>query len=297
MNEKKQSHSCLGKPRLLIIGCGDIGLRLLPFLIEKFRVFALTSQHSRMQELRNLGAIPILANLDQASTIKRLANLAQYYVHLAPPQGDGDCDKRTQNLSTILPDKCRFVYISTTGVYGDCGEIQFNETKPIKPHNQRAIRRVSAETSLRQWAVRSHSSLSILRVPGIYAENRLPIERLKKGTPALLENEDVFSNHIHAEDLAKLIYLSLFRARSNRIYHAVDDSDMKMADYFDLVADRNQLPKPKRLKRDELSLLISPVLLSFMSESRRMMNQRMKQELGMKLKYPTVYDGVPLNVI
>lgn len=288
----KKQFKQIGKPRLLIIGCGDVGMRLLPLLRQHFRIFALTSQAGRCEELRAAGAIPLLGNLDQPHTLARLKGLVDSVVHLAPPPSEGKTDKRTLNLTAILPDKSRLVYISTTGVYGDCAGASFDETRTVKPLNARAQRRVAAENCLRSWARRSHSCLSILRVPGIYAADRLPIERLQKGTPALIEADDVYTNHIHADDLAQLIKLALFRALPNRVYHAVDDSNMKMAAYFDLVADTFALPRPPRLPRADLAQQVSPVLLSFMSESRRMQNQRIKLELGMRLRYASVSDGV-----
>ena len=281
-----------GKPRLLIIGCGDVGMRLLPLLRDRFRVFAVTSQASRRAELRAAGAIPIVADLDQPHTLARLRRLATTLIHLAPPQSHGAIDQRTRNLSAILPDQAIMVYVSTTGVYGDCGGAEFDESRPVNPQNARAIRRVYAERTLRAWARRSNSRLSILRVPGIYAANRLPIERLQKGTPALRAEEDVYTNHIHADDLARIIVLALFRARPNRVYHAVDDSDMKMGEYFDAVARTHQLPKPPRLSRPELEKVVSPTLLSFMSESRRLRNGRMKRELGVRLRYARVQDAL-----
>lgn len=288
----KKNIKQLGKPRLLVVGCGNVGMRVLPLLNRHFRIFALTSQPERHAELRAAGAIPITANLDLPDTLARLARLAPNIVHLAPPRSEGETDTRSRNLIAILPDKSRLVYVSTTGVYGDCAGTLFDETRPVCANNPRAKRRVAAEQLLRAWAVRSQSSLSILRVPGIYAADRLPLERLKKATPALLAEDDVYTNHIHADDLAKLIKLALFRARPNRIYHAVDDSDLKMADYFDLVADHFHLPRAPRLTRAELTKQVSPMLLSFMSESRRLKNDRIKVELGVRLSYPTVAQGV-----
>lgn len=282
----------IGKPRLLIIGCGDVGMRLLPLLREHFRIFAVTSQPARCAELRAAGAVPVVADLDQPHTLRRLSGLAQRILHLAPPRSDGVTDVRSQNLSAILPDKSRLVYVSTTGVYGDCAGAKFDETRTVKPQNARAVRRVAAEQCLRRWAKRSQSTLAILRVPGIYAADRLPVERLQKGTPALNASDDVYTNHIHADDLARLIRLALFRGSPQRVYHAVDDSDIRMGDYFDLVADAFQLPRPPRLPRAELQQQVSPMLLSFMSESRRLDNQRIKNELGARLLYPQVRDGV-----
>jgi len=275
-------------PRLLIVGCGDVGMRLLPLLRPHFRVFATTSQPSRCAELRALGAVPLVADLDQPATLRRLAGLASHIVHLAPPPAEGALDRRTRNLTAILPEHARLVYVSTTGVYGDCGGLLFDESRPVAPSNARAVRRVDAEQVLRGWARRTGGHLSILRVPGIYAADRLPLKRLQAGTPALIEADDVYTNHIHADDLAAIIARALFRGLPNRVYHAVDDSDMKMAAYFDAVADAHQLPRPPRLPRAELRQVVTPALLSFMSESRRLSNGRIKRELGVRLRYATV---------
>lgn len=278
----------IARPRLLLVGCGDVGMRLLPLLRDHFRVFAMTSQPSRIAELRAAGTVPIVANLDRPHTLHRLAGLATTIVHLAPPQSEGKQDCRTRNLTAILPRHGRLVYVSTTGVYGDCGGAVFDETRLVAPVNARAARRVDAEQTLRRWALRAEGQLAILRVPGIYAQDRLPVERLKQGTPALADADDVYTNHIHADDLAHIIKLALFRALPQRVYHTVDDSDLKMAAYFDLVADAFGLPRPPRVARTELARQVSPMLMSFMSESRRLLNHRIKQELGVRLIYPTV---------
>ncbi|MQA37734.1 SDR family oxidoreductase [Rugamonas aquatica] len=276
------------RPRLLILGCGDVGMRLLPLLRKQFRIFAVTSQPSRCAELRALGAVPLVADLDQPATLRRLAGLATYVVHLAPPPAEGVLDSRTRHLTAVLPGHARMVYVSTTGVYGDCGGALFDESRPVAPRNARALRRVDAERVLRGWARRAGAQLSILRVPGIYAGERLPLKRLQAGTPALIEADDVYTNHIHADDLAAIIVRALFRGGANRVYHAVDDSDMKMAAYFDAVADAFELPRPPRLPRAELQQVVTPALLSFMSESRRLSNGRIKRELGVRLRYATV---------
>jgi len=275
-------------PRLLVLGCGDVGMRMLPLLRGRFRIFAVTSQPARCAELRAAGAVPVVANLDQPGALRRLAGLAHYVVHLAPPQTDGLQDRRTRHATAILPERCRVVYVSTTGVYGDCGGALVDESRPAAPRNARAHRRVDAEQVLRAWGQRSGATVAILRAPGIYAGDRLPLQRLRDGTPALAEEDDVHTNHIHADDLARLCVRALFRGRAGRVYHAVDDSDMKMAQYFDAVADAFQLPRPPRLPRAELAKVVSPTLLSFMSESRRLSNTRLKKELGLRLRYPTV---------
>jgi nucleoside-diphosphate-sugar epimerase len=287
---KKLNLRKFNRPRLLIVGCGDVGMRLLPLLTGHFRVFATTSQPARRAELRALGAVPLVADLDRPDTLRRLCGLASTVVHLAPPPADGVLDSRTRNLTAILPEHGRLVYVSTTGVYGDCGGALFDESRPVAPRNPRALRRVDAERVLRRWAGRSGAALAILRVPGIYGADRLPLKRLQQGTPALIDADDVYTNHIHADDLASIIARALFRALPNRIYHAVDDSDMKMAQYFDVVADAFRLPRPPRLPRAELQQVVTPALLSFMSESRRLSNGRIKRELGVRLRYATVAD-------
>ena len=287
---KNKQLNGLGKPRLLIVGCGDVGMRLIPLLRSRFRVFALTSQPERLSELRSAGVIPILGNLDNPQSLYRLKGLADIVVHLAPPPMQGSLDQRTRNLVAILPRHGRLVYVSTTGVYGDCKGAFFDETRPVAPVNARAERRVDAERVLRRWARHHEGKLSILRVPGIYAADRLPLERLRQGTPALLDADDVYTNHIHADDLAQIIALALFRAQPLRVYHTVDDSALKMGDYFDQVATAFKLPRPPRVPRAELSKQVSPMLLSFMSESRRLSNERMKTELGVRLRWPAVSD-------
>ena len=280
------------RPRLLIIGCGDVGIRLLPLVRARFRVFAVTSSPARCAELRAAGAIPIVADLDHPASLKRLAQLAPNVIHLAPPQPDGELDRRTRSLTAILPAGARLVYVSTTGVYGDCQGQLIDETRGVAPHNARAWRRVDAERVLRGWARRAQGRLAIVRAPGIYARERLPLARLAQGTPALAPQDDVYTNHIHADDLAAIVALALFRALPGRIYHAVDDTHMKMGDYFDTVADAFGLARPPRVARAQLAAEVSPIKLSFMAESRRIRNDRIKRELGVRLRYPDVRAAV-----
>jgi nucleoside-diphosphate-sugar epimerase len=275
-----------GRPRLLIVGCGDVGMRLLPLVCARFRVFAVTSSPDRCAQLRAAGAIPIVADLDHPATLRRLANLAPNVIHLAPPQPDGVLDRRTRRLVAILPAGASVVYVSTTGVYGDCQGQLIDETRTVAPHNARARRRVDAERVLRGWARRTGGRLAIVRAPGIYARERLPLVRLSQGTPALLAEDDVYTNHIHADDLANIVALALFRALPGRVYHAVDDTRMKMGDYFDAVADSFGLARPPRVARAQLAAEVSPIKLSFMAESRRMRNERVKRELRVRLRYP-----------
>jgi len=311
----------LGRPRLLIVGCGDVGTRCLRILSARMRVFAVTSQPARQAELRAAGAVPLVADLDRPATLARLRGLATRVLDLAPPPGLGEGDPRTRALlatlrrtawrrartrsgePVILPERGRgrafetalepggrgvFVYASTSGVYGDRGGARLAEFHAVRPQTARARRRVAAERTVRDFGRGGSWRASIVRIPGIYAEDRLPLARLKRGTPALAPQDDVYTSHIHADDLARTMVAALFRGRPQRVVHASDDTELRMADYFDLVADRRGLPRPPRISRQQAREVIEPTLLSFMSESRRLDNRRLKRELRLRLRYPTV---------
>ena len=286
--------------RVLIVGCGDVGMRVARELLPRCRVLALTSQPGRAQVLRQAGLVPLLGNLDQPATLARLAGLATRVVHLAPPPGQGSEDARTRHLLQALSRRGRvrsLVYGSTTGVYGNAGGAHFNETRTVAPATPRAQRRVHAEALVRWWGRRAGVRASILLIPGIYAVDREgghPRDRVLKGSPVLNREDDVFTNHIQADDLARACVAALWRGRPGRVVHACDDQTLLMGDYFDLVADLCGLPRPPRLSRAEATLAMSPMQMSFLSESRRLDNHRLHSELRLKLHCPTVREGLGL---
>jgi nucleoside-diphosphate-sugar epimerase len=289
---------CYNSPvkRLLIVGCGDVAWRALPSLRQRYRVFALLRDVRERARWQNAGASPIIADLDNRSSLARLAGLADLVLHLAPPPDKGPRDPRTQALLAALASgkslPQRLVYVSTSGVYGDCRGALIDETQAPNPLSARGARRVDAERQLRAFGRRTGTIVSILRAPGIYAADRLPVERLQKGLPALQPEDDVFTNHIHADDLARACIAALQRGCPNRVYNASDDSQLRMGEYFDRVADAFGLPHPPRITRAEAERTMSPVQLSFMRESRRLINRRLKKELAVRLVYPTVDDGI-----
>jgi nucleoside-diphosphate-sugar epimerase len=277
--------------RVLIVGCGDIAMRAATLLAGRARLFGLTRRTDDLARLRGHGVIPIVGDLDDLRTLQRLRTLPDAVLHFAPPPAEGRGDPRTGRLVAALSAARRiprrFVYVSTTGVYGDCAGARVAETRPRRAQSPRARRRVDAEDRLRAWAARNGVSLAIVRAPGIYAQTRLPLERIRLGTPVLVPGDDVYTNHIHADDLARVAVAAMFRGLPNRAYHAVDDADMKMGQWFDAVADAHGLARPPRVGWDEAEARIAPALLSFMSESRRLVNTRMKRELRVKLAYAT----------
>lgn len=287
------------RPALLIVGCGDVGLRVARQLAGRWTLRALTSQPGRAAALRELGITPLLGNLDEPATLRRLRALAPRVLHLAPPPGTGESDPRTVALLRALgrgPQVCRqLVYASTSGVYGDAGGARFDETRPCHPANARALRRVAAERAVRQWARHQGVTASILRIPGIYAGDRPgghPRERLARGTPVLRPEDDVYTNHIHADDLARACIAALLRGRPQRVYHACDQTELKMGDYFDLAARLCGLAPPPRISREQARTQLGPLQLSFMGESRRLDNRRLVEELKVKLRHPTVDSGL-----
>jgi nucleoside-diphosphate-sugar epimerase len=285
------------RPTLLIVGCGDVGLRVLRQLRGRLRVLALSSSPARRAPLRAAGAVPLIGNLDQPATLGRLAGLADWVLHLAPPPGEGDRDPRTAALLHALarsPRVRRIVYASTSGVYGDAQGARFDETRALHPATARARRRVDAETRVR-WHGRAFGvTTSVLRVPGIYALDREggdPRERVRRGAPLLAPEHDVHTNHIHADDLARACVAALFRGAPQRLYHASDDSELTMAQHFDAVADAFGLPRAPRLPREALRAAVSELQWSFLSESRRLDNGRLHRELRVRLAYPTPADA------
>ncbi len=337
----------LRRPRVLIVGCGDVGLRCAQRLLARAarpRVIALTTRETRAAQLRDAGLTPIVGDLDAPRSLLRLAGLAPTVLHLAPPPAQGDDDPRTRALIAALgtrkrhvarpaaaaygrlhlgrtaarsapktrpfmrggyakretaivpeafsgagrPVRVRLVYASTTGVYGDCAGAAIDETRPVNPANPRAKRRVAAERRLRRANVRGAVAASIVRIPGIYAFERLPLARIGQGKPALVAQADVYTNHIHADDLADIMLRVATRGRIGRVVHASDDTVLKMGDYFDRVADAFGLPHVPRLTREAAERSLDPATLSFMRESRRLSNARLKRELRVALRYPTV---------
>ena len=288
------------RERVLIVGCGDVGVRVAKHMQGKVKLFALTSQPGRREFLRSHGLTPLQGNLDGAGSLRRLAGLATRIIHLAPPSPDTSGDPRTKNLLRALRLRSRprsSVYGSTSGVYGDCGGDWVAEARPTHADSPRAQRRTHAEAHMRFWGLSSGVRTSILRIPGIYAQDReggTPRARLLKGTPVLQEQDDVYTNHIHADDLARACCLALWRGAPQRVYNVNDDSDMLMGDYFDLAADLYGLPRPTRIAREGAAEQLPLMLLSFMNESRRMVNTRMKRELRLQLQHPTVLSGLAL---
>lgn len=279
--------------RVLIAGYGDIARRVadrLPAHVEARALARRKAVHERV--------LPLIADLDFPDSLARVGGWADAVLHCAPPPSEGQADARTARLlvalerGAILPS--RLVYISTSGVYGDCAGALVDETRSLRPLTARAERRVDAERRLTDWCARQSVALVVLRVPGIYAADRLPLQHLRRGLPVLRDADDIYTNHIHADDLAAIALRSLETDAPEGIYNASDDTQMKMGEWFDLLADRCGLPRPERVSRAEAERRIPAETYSYMCESRRLCNRRLKALLGVKLAYPSVLEGVPV---
>ncbi len=286
------------RPRVLIVGCGDVGLRVAGLLKASSRLMALTSTSQRVETLQRSGITPMLGDLDKPQTLRRLAGVATHVVHMAPPPLEGHTDPRTRALVLALRLRSlpsSMVYGSTTGVYGNCEGEWIDETRRLQPQTARAQRRVNAQDWVNFLGKSGYPRTQVLRIPGIYAMDReggTPRERLLRGTPVLQAHEDVYTNHIHADDLARATVLALWRGRPLRAMNVCDNTDMKMGDYMDSVAKMWNLQAPARISREQAQLQLSPMVMSFLNESRRIRSVRLAQELGLRLLHPTVMDGL-----
>lgn len=297
---------------VFFIGFGDIAKRAVRQLRQKpllnnVSIFALVRQSSTQLQLDFPEVHFVQADLDDPALskhaeLRRLFKVTQLLIYLAPPPATGKTDPRLARILSCYavshPQKQRkIIYISTTGVYGNCFGAWVPETRPLLPQTDRARRRVAAEKTARQYAKRLSVHLNILRVPGIYAADRLPLARLQQQLPVIVDHEDSYTNHIHAEDLARSLFYCAHFGKKGRIYHIADESQLKMGQYFDLIAACHQLPLPPRLSRAAIQQQLSPIQLSFLNESRRIATTRLKKELRIKLLYPTISSESLANML
>ncbi len=270
--------------KLAIVGCGDVGLRLLNRLNGKIKCVVLGRRNGIVNAQHPLTRC-LNIDLDQRKSLARLRGIAPWMIYLAPPPAQGLDDPRVKHCLAAQPSASRCVYVSTTGVYGAAHGAWVTETSPLAPTEARGVRRVAAEKRLKRSAI---AKVSILRAPGIYAEERLPIERIVKGLPTLIAADDVPTNHIHADDLARLCWLGLFRGRNRRAYNAADGQPMMHGEYLQAVARTFGLQAPPRLPKAETKAALSPIAWSMLSGARRVSSQRLLSEWRVALDYPSM---------
>jgi len=246
-------------------------------------------------QLRKIGIEPIALDLDKSMEQLSLEG-AERIFYLAPPPESGIRDTRMSRfLGALRKRRCspRIVYISTTGVYGDCQGAWVDEKQPVKATTDRARRRLDAEHSLLEWGQQNEGEVVILRVAGIYGPGRLPLARLRQGLPMIHESEAPFTNRIHADDLVSVCEAAMAQGTRGEIYNVSDGTPGNMADYFNLVADLAELDRPPVISRAKARKELPASMLSYLQESRRIDNRKMLDELGVILKYPSLREGLP----
>jgi len=284
---------------VLILGCGDIGLRVARAL-QPASITGVVRTEDSARRLASQGIEAVQLDLDAPIPAAALAATGCDLYYFAPPPPRGDGDTRVAGVCRVLAGDnlpARVVYISTSAVYGDCGGAWIDETAPLRPATARGRRRLDAERRWLAWSEQSGVAVVILRVPGIYAHDRLPLQRLREGLPVLAETESPYTNRIHADDLARACIAAMRRGRPGQAYNVSDGHPTTMTDYFNQVADRLGLPHPPVVSRAEAQRVLSPSMLSFLGESKRLRNRLMREQLGVELAYPDLAAGLAAGAL
>lgn len=281
---------------VLIVGCGYLGQRIARREREQGnRVLALVRSAETASALRAQGLEVLQADLDDPATLAGLPAGPAIVYYLAPPPPHGRSDPRIAHFLSAIEAgarPARVVLVSTSGVYGDCHGEWVDESRPPRPEADRAHRRVDAETRLRHWAAACGVPYVILRVPGIYGPGRLPVERLVRGLPVLREAESPWSNRVHVDDLARACLAAARRGAAGAVYNVSDGHPSTMTDYFNRVADAVGLPRPPQITLAEAGTRLSEGMRSYLAESKRLDNRRMREELGVEPEYPDLSQGL-----
>lgn len=279
----------------LITGCGYVGQRLARVLVASgARPVGLVRTASKAEQLGRSGIAPAQANLDEPIEAPPAAAADGEVYYLVPPSPEtDDDDPRLRHFLSACEEAIprRLVYLSTSGVYGDCGGAWTDESRTPAPRTDRARRRLAAENIAREWCTRNGTELVILRVGGIYGPGRLPTERLPL-TTVVCPDEAPWSNRIHADDLASVLKAAAQRGRAGQVYNVADGHPTTMSDYFYRVADAVGLPRPPCVPLAQAADHLSPGMLSFINESRRLDTSLMRRELRVALRYPTLTEGL-----
>ncbi|MGQ0502456.1 MAG: SDR family oxidoreductase [Panacagrimonas sp.] len=279
---------------VLVVGCGDLGRRVATRLIEGGqRVIGVVRTADSADALRACRIEALQIDLDTTPP----PDAAQVY-WFAPPPAQGLGDPRLRAWLAGLPRAARrIVYVSTSGVYGDCGGRWIDEDEPLKPQTDRGRRRLDAEHALRESAAARGNAVVILRVPGIYGPGRLPVGRLRQNLPVVRDTHDEtarrWTNRIHVDDLATAAIAAMQRGVAGAAYNVSDGHPTTMSDYFQRCARLLGFPDPPQVSMEEARQRLSPALMSFMDESKRLINRRMRLELGVALRYPDLAAGLP----
>jgi nucleoside-diphosphate-sugar epimerase len=283
----------------LIVGCGYVGSRLARAESGRRPVLAIVRSGPNATALQAAGINTMRLDLDATEpelqpTLATAASDAAV-VYLVPPPESGTTDPRLEAFLRRLGDEATpsvFVYVSTTGVYGHTGGTVVDEATPVAPGNDRARRRVAAEGAATSWCAARGVRSVVLRVPGIYGPNRLPLDRLERGEAVLRPDEAGPGNRIHVDDLVTTMVAAIDRPEARGVYNVSDGDHSSTTVYLQETARAAGLREPALVSRAEAATRISPGMLAFLLESRRVDNRRMREELGVRPLYPNVRAGI-----
>ncbi len=276
--------------RVWIVGCGDIGRRILYLFNQRGTpVCALVSSTGSAEQCRRLKTSTVVADLDTCTPRDLEILDGVDVIYLVPPPSMGVTDPRIRRfLASVRGRMRRLILISTTGVYGDCNGEWIDETMPPNPATDRGRRRLDAEVAVSAWSQQTGGSYIILRVPGIYAEGRLPVERLRKGLPVVRQSEAPYTNRIHADDLAQICICTFESDKTGVVYNATDGHPTTMTEYFNCVADALDMQRPPQISLEKAETVLSPGMLSYMRESRKIGNRKLLEAFDIQLRYPNL---------
>ena len=288
------------RPPCLIAGCGYVGARLARRLVVDRKVLALVRSDASAAVLRRANIDALQANLDTpecATERLRAAAHGAAIVYLAPPPDTGTVDTRLARFLNALgqAQPAVFLYMSTTGVYGDTGGAIVTERAELAPGTDRARRRVAAERAAVEWSAARAVRYVIFRVPGIYGPHRLPLERLHRGEPVLRPEDAGPGNRIHVDDLVTACITAL-DAEASGAFNVTDGDHSSTTDYLLATAELAGLPQTRLVSRAEAQSQISPGMLAFLNETRRVDNRRLREVLRVKLAYSDMRAGIAASL-
>lgn len=283
--------------KIVISGCGYIGGRVARSWRDRgAEVVCLVRSPEKAEELVEEGFAAHALSLDTAEGIvlPDMAGAVVYY--FVPPPGGGFSDTRARNFIAALERSAppaKIIYASATSVYSETGGGVVTEESPADPASAMGKRRLDAELAFREYGSRSGTAVIVLRISGIYGPGRLPLMQISQGQPLLREEESGPSNRIHARDLADICLAAAERGEGGDIFNVSDGHPSSMTSYFNACADLLGYPRQPQVTLEEARQVMSPLMISYVTESRIIDNSRLLHKLGITLRYPSMAEGLP----
>jgi nucleoside-diphosphate-sugar epimerase len=292
MNSKRQP--------VVIAGCGYIGSRVARIWRERgAQVTCLVRSPERWAALESEGFSGLAHSFDEPCDLPALAAGGSILFYFVPPPGGGIIDTRVRHFIAALEHgtpPATIIYLSATSVYSETGGGVVTEDSPTEPTSAMGKRRLDAEQAFREYGAATGVPVIILRVSGIYGPVRLPLMQISQGQPLLREEESGPSNRIHADDLATICCLAAKKGRDGDIFNVSDGHPSSMTTYFNACADALGYPRQPQVTMEEARQVMSPLMYSYVSESRVVDSRRMREQLGISLRYPTIAEGLAASV-